>query len=60
MPEMDRTPSGVLKQAALGKARLEHEKTDCADFAPAADSGDRERVYCETCGAVLLRWGGGV
>ena len=52
-------PQGaLLKQAALGEARLNHEQTDCDDFDPAASSTDRERVYCKTCGVVLLRWGG--
>jgi len=49
----------LLRQAALGKARLSHDQTDCDDFAPAAGRGRRgeNRVWCETCGRSLLVWG---
>lgn len=53
-------PRGVLMQAAMGQARLTHESRDCDALSLAAASGDRERVYCATCGAVLLSWGGDV
>lgn len=57
--QMDRTEA--LARAAELECRDRHADRECADLdigASVTDDGV-SRVHCETCGAVLLKWGDG-